>query len=87
LLSSPGRRNTSSTAPSATLRRTGSPASANTRSIALFSSSVVAPNAVSPRRRASDTRCSSSSVAMPRWCMSSDTAKATSAVPGIVVGS
>ena len=42
------------------------PALANTPSMAALSSSAVAVNAVSPRRRASDTRCSSSSVATPR---------------------
>ena len=46
----------------------------------MFSLSVSAVNDSIRRARASDTRCSSSSVAMPRWCMVSATANATSAV-------
>ena len=55
-----------STVPSARRVRTGSPASLNTRSIPVFSLRVSAVNAVICRARASDTRCSSSRVAMPR---------------------
>ena len=48
--------------------------------------SVVALNAIRPRSRASDTRCSSSRVAMPRRCRSSGTAKAISALPSAPAG-
>ena len=68
------------TTPSARLLRAGSPASEKTCSMLMFSLSVSAVNDSIRRARASDTRCSSSSVAMPRWCMVSATAKATSAV-------
>ena len=68
-------------------RRTARPASANTCSMAVFSGSVVAVKACTLRAWPSETRCSSSSVAIPRPCMSSATAKATSATPGAVVGS
>ncbi len=77
----------SSTTPSSRRRVAFSPASANTRSMAVFSGSVAAVKTCTPRARASDTRCSSSSVATPRWCMLSATANATSAVPGWPVGS
>ena len=50
--------------------------------MAWFSVSVSAVNVVIWRLRASETRCSSSKVAMPLWCMWSATANATSAVPG-----
>ena len=59
--------------------RTTKPAAAKTSSIRLFSPSTSASKAVMPLARAIGTRCSSSSVPMPRpWC-SSATAKATSA--------
>ena len=68
------------TTPSSRLLTTGRPAAENTRSMLVFSGSVSAVSASSSRARASDTRCSSSSVAMPWWCMVSETANATSAV-------
>ena len=68
-------------------RRAGSPASANTRSMGAFSGRVVAVKACTRRARPSDTRCSSSRVAIPRPCMSSATANAISARPGGPVSS
>jgi hypothetical protein len=68
------------TVPSSRSLCAGRPASCTTCSMLVFSSSVSALKAVSWLARASDTRCSSSSVAMPRWCMVSATANATSAV-------
>ena len=64
-------------------RRTLSPASAKTRSMATFSGRVVAVKACTRWARPTDTRCSSSRVAIPRPCMSSATAKAASATPGV----
>ena len=77
----------SSTTPSSRRRRTPSPASANTRSMAVFSGRVDAVNTRTFRSRASETRCSSSRVATPRPCIWSATAKAISAVSGPPVGS
>ena len=68
--------------PSVYRRRTGRPASAKTLSMAWLSDSVSAVNVLIWRLRASETRCSSSRVAMPLWCMWSATANATSAVCG-----
>ena len=68
------------TTPSSRLLTTGRPASEKTRSMPVFSCSVSAVSASSCLARASETRCSSSSVAIPLWCMVSETAKATSAV-------
>ena len=72
----------SSMTPSSIRRVTVSPASANTRSIAMFSGSVEAVKTPTPRSRASETRCSSSRVATPRPCIRSATANATSADSG-----
>ena len=69
-----------STTPSARRVVTGRPASEKTRSMPVFSLSVSAKNASTCRARASETRCSSSRVAMPSWCMVSATANAISAV-------
>ena len=68
------------TTPSSRLVVTGRPASEKTRSMPMFSVSVSATNVSTCRARASETRCSSSRVAMPRWCMVSATANAISAV-------
>jgi hypothetical protein len=76
-----------STTPLSSRRVALSPASANTRSMAVFSGSVVAVRVRTPLARASETRCSSSRVATPRWCIRSATANATSAVPGWAAGS
>ena len=77
----------SSMTPSSSRRVTLSPASPNTRSMAVFSGSVEAVKTWIPRSRASETRCSSSRVATPRRCIRSATANATSAVSGPVSGS
>ncbi len=75
----------SSTTPSSSRRVTVSPASANTRSMALFSGSVEAVRTRTPCSRASETRCSSIRVATPRPCIPSATANATSADSGSAV--
>ena len=83
----PGMGMLSSITPSSSRRVTASPASANTRSMAVFSGSVEAVRTRTPRSRASETRCSSSRVATPRRCIRSATANATSAVSGSASGS